>query len=136
MLTCFPSKRYITPSRKDHNVGIRKRLLIVEPEEHLHQLIRMYLGTAYEAIFITTRQQALQVLSRQHYDVLLSNLAPQAGFQAFAQMARQLRPNIKVVLLSAHPNAGQTPNIDAFVEKGFESAKALPTVIAKLLANT
>ena len=79
----------------------KKKMLLVEDDDDLRELLEMMLGPEFELRSCATGAEALWRLRTEPLDVLLTDLAlPDVPGEDLAQAARRLEPNVVVVAMS------------------------------------
>jgi DNA-binding response OmpR family regulator len=117
--------------------GGSERVLVVEDEEELRQLVRrMLVQDGYEVLDAGDPETALRIVSqdRGRIDLLLTDVVmpKMSGFELAEQLCEK-RPGTRVIFISghlAHPSlrGGEIPAGAAFVPKPFRPARLARTV--------
>lgn len=83
---------------------MRRKVLIVEDEQNMQAVMRMILeGAGHEVLAADSGESALPYLKDPQLDVVLSDLRmPGMGGEAFIIRARQQRPDVPVIVITAH----------------------------------
>jgi DNA-binding NtrC family response regulator len=81
-----------------------RRVLVVEDEQNMQVVMRMILeGAGHEVLAADSGEAALSHLKDPRLDVVLSDLKmPGMGGEAFVIRARQERPDVPVIVVTAH----------------------------------
>jgi CheY-like chemotaxis protein len=101
------------------------RVLLVDDQPSILMLVRALLEHTLPAVDVRTAgsaQDALAILCRESYDVVLSDVSMPGGTGFFLLAeARRRWPSLRVVLMSGAPVAGeaQAAGADAFLSKPF-----------------
>ena len=116
-------------------------LLIAEDEEQVREILQIGLGqNGYRLIVASNGKEAMDLaeMHKGKIDLLLTDsIMPKAHGREVAKRARELHPDIRVIMMSGLPqseeeNAGGMQHIDAYVDKPF-SIRKLMKLIDKLL---
>lgn len=119
-------------------------ILVVEDEEPIRRLIRAALDpSAYSVTETGTGEEALQLLARQRYDLLILDLMLDgiSGWDVLNEIrARGLRSNIRIIILTAQSSErdilrGWRDGVDQYCMKPFEPPEFVRIVDA-VLAST
>ena len=122
----------------------KPHILVVEDEEPIRRLIRAALDpSAYSVTETGKGEEALQLLARQLYDLLILDLRLDgiSGWDVLSEMrARGLRSNIRIIILTAHSSErdilrGWREGVDQYCMKPFEPPEFVRIVDA-VLAST
>jgi two-component system, cell cycle sensor histidine kinase and response regulator CckA len=104
----------------------RERVLVVEDEDNVRELLRRQLDSAgYQAVLAARAEEALRVLEdpAQRIDLLLTDIVmPTMRGPELARRAVMLRPGLRVLYMTGYPNTSVT---------GDTSPTAPPNVIWK-----
>ena len=104
----------------------RERVLVVEDEDNVRELLRRQLGSAgYQAVLAARAEEALRVLEdpKQRVDLLLTDIVmPTMRGPELARRAVLLRPGLRVLYMTGYPNTSAM---------GDTTATAPPNVIWK-----
>jgi DNA-binding NtrC family response regulator len=81
-----------------------RKVLVVEDEQNMQAVMRMILeGAGHEVLAADSGESALSYLKDPKLDVVLSDLKmPGMGGEAFIIRARQQRPDVPVIVVTAH----------------------------------
>jgi DNA-binding NtrC family response regulator len=81
-----------------------RKVLVVEDEQNMQAVMRMILeGAGHEVLAADSGESALSYLKDPRLDVVLSDLKmPGMGGEAFIIRARQQRPDVPVIVVTAH----------------------------------
>lgn len=81
-----------------------RKVLVIEDEQNMQAVMRMILeGAGYAVLTAESGEAALPHLKDPHLDVVLSDLRmPGMGGEAFIIRARQQRPDVPVIVITAH----------------------------------
>lgn len=119
-------------------------ILVVEDEEPIRRLIRAALDpSAYSVTETGTGEEALQLLARQRYDLLILDLMLDgiSGWDVLNEIrARGLRSNLRIIILTAQSSErdilrGWRDGVDQYCMKPFEPPEFVRIVDA-VLAST
>lgn len=120
-------------------VGHGEFILLVEDDASVRRLQREVLRRAgFQVLEAANGVEALSLLnSQQHVDVIVSDVVmPRLGGGDLARRARQLRPEIGLLLLSGHPGKGDflrtLPPRTSFLQKPVTSQELVERVFALL----
>ena len=75
------------------------RILVVEEEPSLHEMIRLKLGKlgdSFEIVGTTGRDEALALFGGSVFDAVIAENDPEPGFAAFVTGLRRIQPEIKI----------------------------------------
>ena len=104
-----------------------KQILIVDDDPYIAKSVKMVLATfGYEIELTTSPTQALAMLEKKKYDLLITDLTmPLMKGNELALAAKTLCPGMPVILLTAYAESilatGQVyPGVDAIVPKPFD----------------
>ena len=83
---------------------MRRKVLVVEDEQNMQAVMRMILeGAGYDVLVADSGESALPYLKDPRLDVVLSDLKmPGMGGEALIIRARQQRPDVPVIVITAH----------------------------------
>ena len=121
--------------------GKRGRVLVVEVEGTRRQVVSEYLGRFYEVSAVANGDEALNLLQKEHFDVVLAdrNLPGMSGLRVIEQ-ARRLLPHCASVLYTAYPSYESVKEafelgVDAYLARPSEDLKALAEKVAGALRS-
>jgi DNA-binding NtrC family response regulator len=83
-----------------------KIVLIVDDETILRESLRDYLKETYQVSTAGTGEEALQLIEKQDFDILVIDVRPpgKTGLQVLREV-RKSKPYIKSVIITAYPSA-------------------------------
>ena len=95
--------------------GGREQLLLVEDRRELRDLMRAALeGWGYQVLVAANGAEALALAERQPFDLVVTDIVmPRMGGNALVRALRQSRPNLRVLLISGHPEHVSEPGAPA-----------------------
>ena len=104
------------------------RVLIIENESFLAESLCQYLCDlcCIDGEYVTTRYDAMQRLSRQRYDLVLTDLnLPDAGGDEWILEIGAKRPGQRIVVMSSYPvpeclESSDCIQVIAYLEKPFD----------------
>jgi CheY-like chemotaxis protein len=121
--------------------GSRGRVLVVEVEGTRRQVLDEYLGRFYEVSAVANGDEALTLLQKEHFDVVLAdrNLPGMSGLRVIEQ-AQRLLPHCASVLYTAYPSYESVKEafelgVDAYLARPSEDLKSLAEKIAGALRS-
>jgi CheY-like chemotaxis protein len=121
--------------------GRSGRVLLVEVEGARRQLIADYLGKAYHVTSAKDGDEALTLIKREHYDLVLADrhLPGVSGLRVI-EHAQRLLPHCASVLYTAYPSYESVKEafatgVDAFVVRPSEDLKKLAEKVAEALSG-
>jgi CheY-like chemotaxis protein len=119
----------------------KSRVLIVEVEGGRRQLLAEFLGRSYHVCSVTDGDEALELLRRERYDVVLAdrNLPGMSGLRVIEQ-AQRLLPHCASVLYTAYPSYDTIKEafelgVDAFLVRPNDDLRALAEKVANALRS-
>jgi CheY-like chemotaxis protein len=121
--------------------GEKGRVLVVEAEGPRRQLIAEFLGRAFNVTAAANGDEALALIKKQHYDVVLAdrNLPGMSGLRVIEQ-AQRLLPHCASVLYTAYPSYETVKEafevgVDGYLARPSEDLKALAEKVAGALRS-
>lgn len=122
------------------NVPVRKRILVVDDERSVRQLMTDLLSPFYEVKTIETSQEFRPALKSWHPDLVILdvNMPDEDGFGLCSHLRQEEEfRNVPVLFLSGEKNdalvkKGVSSGADGYLGKPFEFAELLKTVKALL----
>ncbi|MFH1652831.1 MAG: response regulator [Pseudomonadota bacterium] len=89
---------------KNEKVDEKKKVLIVDDETEIRKMLNSFFKKIdYEAISVESGQLGLNILSKENFDVLVSDIKmPFMDGVEFAKKAKALRPNMAIILLTGN----------------------------------
>lgn len=121
--------------------GKRGRVLVVEIEGTRRQVLGEYLGRFYDVSAVANGDEALTLLQKEHFDVVLAdrNLPGMSGLRVIEQ-AQRLLPHCASVLYTAYPSYESVKEafelgVDAYLARPSEDLKSLAEKIAGALRS-
>ena len=109
------------------------RILIVDDEPYIRDLIRQTLKARnYEAGMAANGVEALEVLSRERYDIMVTDVV-MPGMEGYelVKQAKRLHPHIRIIVLTGYP---RTTDIGDFLLQGADDLLPKPFRANDLLA--
>ena len=89
------------------------RILLIEDEPNLRQLLCYFLSS-HECLSVRTAEEGLVLLSSEHFDLAITDVhLPGMGGEEFLGIARGLRPNLPVIVIT-----GADSDEQKFMEAG------------------
>jgi len=134
--------RALATSKVDQaRMGEKGRVLVVEVEGSRRQLIAEFLGRTFSVTSAANGDEALSLLQKQHYDVVLAdrNLPGMSGLRVIEQ-AQRLLPHCASVLYTAYPSYETVKEafelgVDGYLARPSEDLKALTEKVAGALRS-
>jgi len=121
--------------------GRSGRVLLVETEGSRRQLIADYLGKTYQVTAVENGDEALAVLKRDHFDLVLADrhLPGVSGLRVI-EHAQSLLPHCASVLYTAYPSYESVKEafasgVDAYLVRPSEDLKKLGEKVAEALGG-
>jgi CheY-like chemotaxis protein len=121
--------------------GRSGRVLLVEVEGPRRQVIADYLGKSYHVTAAKDGDQALSLIKREHYDLVLADrhLPGVSGLRVI-EHAQQLLPHCASVLYTAYPSYESVKEafatgVDAYLVRPNEDLKKLAEKVAEALGG-
>ncbi|MBI4403205.1 MAG: response regulator [Deltaproteobacteria bacterium] len=116
-------------------------ILIVDDEKIVTELLRDYLGKEYQLEITNNTQEALLLIERKKYDLILTDLKmPKFSGNQIIQHAKKYQPDTPVMLMTGcsskdeiMSNARHFPNV-CILYKPFESPDYIKQLIQKTLS--
>lgn len=101
-------QEYITKLVNDNiegKVGRRQSVLIVDDEKIMRDSLNDWLKDNYEVIATESGEEALQLIKKQDFDVLVIDvkLTGKSGLQVLKEV-KELKPHIKSIIITAYPS--------------------------------
>ena len=84
----------------------RKRVLVVDDEENIRQILKEYLNEfGYEVACAVNGQEALQIYKNGHFDVILSDLVmrPVDGLELLGEV-KKVDPDAIFIMITGYPS--------------------------------
>jgi len=121
--------------------GVGRRVLVVDDEESIRELLRRTLALAeYEAQAVSDGKAGLELLRREPWDLLIADLRmPEMDGLSLIREARRLHPQLPVIIVtgySSESNAIQAVNLGVvgYLVKPFRIPQIL-SAVAKALGE-
>jgi two-component system, NtrC family, response regulator PilR len=94
----------MTKERQDGTISRTVRVLVVDDERSMRELLAIVLGReGYEVFAAEHGQAALAVLERQHFDLLVSDIRmPDMSGVELLRAARDLQPDLIAIMMTAY----------------------------------
>ncbi len=116
----------------------QKRIIVVDDDAAVREmLVRVLVGDGYSALPVADGDEALELMSRAHFDLALLDLGmpDKNGWEVFTELARQ-HPDLSVIIITAKPHQRAQANAvgaGALLEKPLSFPELLETVERLLL---
>ncbi|MGD8894897.1 MAG: response regulator [Acidobacteriota bacterium] len=107
-----------------------RRILVVDDDPRSRTAVaRLLAEEGYEATVAADGEEASQLVSSWHPDLVLTDLEmPRLDGQGLLRRVRQLQPGTPVIVLSAHPEAGAAAGPDGFLPKPIQLESLLTKI--------
>ena len=88
---------------------MKKRILVVDDEESILDLIDRALKSAYELELVTNSEDAVKKLQESKYDILLTDIVmPQIDGLTLLKKAKEIDPFIQVIVMTGYSTVDTT----------------------------
>jgi len=88
---------------------MKKRILVVDDEESILDLISRALKSAYELDLVTNSEDAVEKLQKSKYDILLTDIVmPQIDGLTLLKKAKEIDPFIQVIVMTGYSTVDTT----------------------------
>jgi len=123
---------------------MKKKILIVEDEELIAQVIRMRLEShGYEVVVANDGEEGLNMVRKEHPDLAILDIGlPLMDGDSLRKLIKSepATKNVKIIMLTGHAFAGETMSVDhsaaeIYIRKPFEW-KHLLGHVNKILGQT
>jgi CheY-like chemotaxis protein len=135
------ARTWATQKLQTDRQGKRGRVLVVEVEGTRRQVLGDYLGRFYQVSVVANGEEALTLLQKEHFDVVLAdrNLPGMSGLRVIEQ-AQRLLPHCASVLYTAYPSYESVKEafelgVDAYLARPSEDLRSLAEKIAGALRS-
>lgn len=124
-------------NEKQNNTQTKIRVLVVDDEEQLRDLISMILSNAdYEVFSAESGKEALAILEQHHVDMIMTDIMmpDMNGAEFINKVKREMKLTVKIIAMSGngsgstHLNLALEMGADEVMEKPFSVVQLLETV--------
>ncbi|WP_321471885.1 PAS domain S-box protein [uncultured Paludibaculum sp.] len=138
LVAAVPAEVAVEPKKE---MGGMETVLLTEDEPEVRHYVSAVLSHFnYNVVACQDADEALDVLKRQHVDLLLTDVVmPRMSGRDLALQAKTLNPNLRVLFMSGYPGdalegLGELVGTHTFIQKPF-SPKDLAAKVRELLAK-
>ena len=115
------------PERERKRVASTERILLVDDEEDVGDIIRRMLITlGYKVTFVRTGRKAISAYKRSRYSTVILDLnMPEMGGRETLEKLREIDPSVRVIISTGYSNkkvelADLVSSVDGFLQKPYQ----------------